>query len=380
MLTNAMNSIGSTTRDSVTGRVPGMMTPVARSSSSAPRGSDGPVTLSRVARAAGCSISAVSTVLNNRDNGIRISVKMRQRILEAARELRYIPNAAARAQQSRRFNTVALVSRVQIAPMHMRVVLGASKVLNDHDMHLLVTMLQGAVNPTTALPPRLFRELSVDGMLVHHAFDISDDLVEQIHDQPMPVVWINAKEAEDCTHPDDVAAARDATRLLIEHGHRRIAGVFADPANRKHYSYVDRIAGYEDAMRQAGLSPMVRVCSRDAYAGGERLSLFRSMLRANDRPTAILAMADGFHISVLLAAAQEGLSLPGDLSLIALSDVMTTLDGGMPISTLHVPLEACASEAATMLLRRIENPSLHQPPVVVPAPPIALHTVSRPKD
>src|SRR5262245_28817077 len=183
------------------------------------------VTIKEIARRTGLSIPTVGNVLGRAAN--RYSAQTRQRVMKAAAELGYKPNASARAMRQGRFGCAALVLSRSKQQTHSHIPSGLLDGLDDelaqHDMHLTVSRLTDEELSTEAFLPKVLRESMADGMIVNYTHEIPPAMLNLIHAHHAPAVWLNAKLGEDCVFPDDHGAARATTKQLIELGHRRIA-------------------------------------------------------------------------------------------------------------------------------------------------------------
>jgi DNA-binding LacI/PurR family transcriptional regulator len=212
--------------------------------------------------------------------------------------------------------------------------------------------------------PRLAKENIADALLVNYAFKIPARLDELIQQHSIPAVWINSKQPHNAVRPDDYEAAARATRHLIELGHRHI--LYIDPTSNwleaEHYSTHDRLAGYTDAMREAGLPPHAEDRPRVKKPSDYELGVKRviNALTRDNRPTAVLSPSNG--MTVLLAAARCGLEVPRDLSVITfdnekLSNYLT------PMSRMVVPFEdigRVAVETVCTLIDHADGPRPEQ--------------------
>src|SRR5205823_14250247 len=185
-----------------------------------------------------------------------------------------------------------------------------------------------------------------DGMIVNYTHEIPHAMLNLIHAHHAPAVWLNAKLAEDCVYPDDLGAAHAATKRLIELGHRRIAFVhfvtryvFSEPFEQArpkfHYSVADREAGYLSALREAGLK--AQFLQNDRYTTDEeQIDVCRSLLRDTNRPTALLLYSEREVSALMCMAAELGLSVARDLSVVVFA-AGELFAGGKYISTMQVP-------------------------------------------
>src|SRR3954469_6406342 len=228
------------------------------------------VTIKEIARRTGLSIPTVGNVLGRAAS--RYSAETRQRVLKAASDLGYKPNASARAMRQGRFGCAALVLSRSKQQTHSHIPAGLLDGLDDalaqHGMHLTVSRLTDEELASDNFLPKVLRESMADGMIVNYTHEIPQGMLDLIHAHHAPAVWLNAKLSEDCIYPDDFAAARSATQHLLRLGHRRISllhfissGVFPTSFEqarpRFHYSVADRADGYASVMRQAGLTPRI---------------------------------------------------------------------------------------------------------------------------
>lgn len=316
-----------------------------------------PVTLKQIAHRAGVSIPTVSYALNNKGHLLRPETL--QRVLAAAQELGYRPNASARAMRSGKFNCVALLlSSVQgRSELPKDLLEGVHNALSARDMHLTVTQIPDEKLTSEGDIPKILRQSMADGLLINYTHEIPPQMLELINRHHIPSVWLNTKQDADCICSDDVRGAREATERLIALGHRRIDYLDytrgSDELSTAHYSVHDRLAGYESAMRAAGLEPRIvrpphRVDLKD------RASFCLDWLKSGPAPTAVVVY---YHAAPLVyAAAQMGLSVPRDLSVVTFGPSLSVAIG-MAVDTMVIPESAMAQSAVEMLLEKIADPN-----------------------
>jgi LacI family transcriptional regulator len=278
------------------------------------------VTIKDLAKACGVSRQAVSNAL--RGDG-RLGEDTRQRIQLAAQQLGYRPNSIARTMRTGRFGNVALLTGTE-ARYH-RFPRGLWEGVHDelaaHDQQFTMARVPENCLSIPDYLPKVFREWSVDGVLVNYTHNVSSIFAEAIEAHQIPAVWLNTRLAMDCVNPADFDAGRMATDHLIAHGHRRIAYLNLS-LHTAHHSEADRKAGYEAAMRAAGLLPSMpdlRERLEDATVG-QRLALARSFLQQADRPTAVVTYSSWTGEPILVAALAAGVRVPDDLAIITIED------------------------------------------------------------
>ncbi len=313
------------------------------------------VTLKDIAERAGVAQITVSYVLRNMG---RVSDKTRKRVLAVADELGYRPNASARMMRSGRYSTVAFVSSASINFHPHQLLHGASRELAARDMNLTYTVMEHWENIKESAP-RIFRELCVDGLLVHFALNVPQDVMELIHSSRVPILWINTRGEHDCVYPDEADGGRVAAEHLVELGHRRIAWMENTRLGAKrHYSMEDRLRCFNDVLHEVGGEAVEIDCPvsdlSNADAARRRLALARELLGREDRPTAVLTMGGELAEPILFAATELGLKVPEDLSLLTFSPE-PVCQSGTPISTLIQPFEETGRVAVQKLLAKIES-------------------------
>jgi DNA-binding LacI/PurR family transcriptional regulator len=204
-----------------------------------------------------------------------------------------------------------------------------------------------------------------DGVLVNYTHFIPQWLVDRIHEDRAPAVWINSKNEIESVRPDDFKAGYDATKQLIELGHTRIAYAVH---YTEHYSAVERGDGYVAAMSEAGLRPRWELHEQARGEEGPAwVSIASEWFRSPDRPTAIIAYGAIPGLSVAYAAEKSQLRIPEDLSIVMFDDdQVQNRSTGKRFSTWRVPQHEVADEATRMLLQMIEDPDRPVEPISVP--------------
>jgi DNA-binding LacI/PurR family transcriptional regulator len=279
----------------------------------------------------------------------------RQKIVQAARDLGYRPNAAARATVTGRFNAAALVLSTQSgrSTLFPGLVAGAADALAAHDMHLSIARLPDEKLTDEGYMPRVLREWTVDGLLINYNQEIPDRLVELVQRHRIPSIWINSKQPADCVYPDDFGGGLQATERLLALGHRRIA--FLSFSRPQHYSGADRLGGYEQAMRAMGLTPLpvlrpARGNKLDA-TGDDLRPLTSEVLQGSERPTAVLTNGVREAVALMHAAAWLHLEVPRDLSIASFAESVED-DAVVPLSKMRITRTDLGRLAVKMLLEK----------------------------
>jgi LacI family transcriptional regulator len=137
---------------------------------------------------------------------------------------------------------------------------------------------------------------------------------------------------------------------LVSLGHRRIAHIIGDP---KHGAGIWRLAGYRDGLKRAGLKedPAYMVQGQFSFESG--VAAARRLLALKRRPTAIFAADDDMAVGAIWAAAEAGVSVPGDMSICGFDDTTIATQVWPLLTTVHQPVRDMGKRATEELLLRV---------------------------
>ncbi|HWP39336.1 MAG TPA: LacI family DNA-binding transcriptional regulator [Tepidisphaeraceae bacterium] len=319
------------------------------------------VTLRDIAEHVGVDRSTVSRVLSNKAAEGGISVELAERILLKARELNYIPNVSARAIRTGRFHCAALLMSTVAGRSYLpsRLLDGIHDELAMEDMHLAVAKVPDAKLNSPDYVPKIMRTLMADGVIINYTHHLPEHLVEIVQQRQLPAVWLNTVRESDAVYPGNLQAAREMTERLIAAGHRRIA--YIDLCHGRgsvaaaHFSAADRAAGYSQAMRLAGLPAWVVHPDQDCVDFASEVAFARQFLSRQDRPTALVCYFSIFVPAVLRAAAELGIRVPQDLSIVSFA-AENLREHGVTVSAMVEPHYRMGQEAVRVLRSKIKAP------------------------
>lgn len=294
-------------------------------------------TIKTVAERAGVSLKTVSRVLSD---PATVSEKTRARVLAAADELNFVPDRRAQAMRSGRSGVIGLLTDVvATTPCSIDIVRGVEEALAERNMSLLIGNLEHrSESPSSIL--RSFHAGRVEGVLYAASYHRQIDDFEPMH---LPSVLVNCF-TRDGRHlaiiPDEEDGGFIVGRHLLELGHRRIVYLSLAPeieATRL------RLAGLERALGQAGVQLPDDLLhpgqSRPgAFDQDEAFAAARALLSGKRRPSAIFCGNDELAMQVYNAAAQMGLVIPRDLSVVGFDDHRLFSEGLRPgLTTVALP-------------------------------------------
>ncbi|MEV3968732.1 LacI family DNA-binding transcriptional regulator [Streptomyces sp. NPDC050698] len=278
------------------------------------------VTIKDVAARAGVSKGAVSLAFNHKPG---LSEATRDRIFRAARELGWEPSLTARTLAGSRVDVVGLAvcrpARVLgLEPWYMEFVSGVESVLAEHSSSLLLRLVRN-MDEEVGVQEAWWRGRQVGGSILvdFRAEDPRAALAERLG---MPVVAVGHPSLTGgltSVWTDDATAVTEAVRYLAALGHRRIARV-GGAAELGHTAI--RTAAFDEAAGTLALAGAWQVATDFSGDAGARAT--RSLLTSSaaDRPTAIVYDNDIMAVAGLAVAAEMGLRVPEDVSLLAWDD------------------------------------------------------------
>ncbi len=308
--------------------------------------------LADVAARAGVGTSIASRVLN-RDPTVGVRPETRARILEAAEELNYRPNAAARGLKSQRTTTLGLVIPNLAYPVNSEIIRGAERAASEAGYVLLIADAEEFMQAGQAYR-RLLLEGRVDGLLLASA-STAEPMLRDIVSTDLPLILVNRRAGSlaPSVTVDDALGMRLAVEHLIDAGHTRIGYVSgpadADTAQR-------RLAGFVGALRDADLSEEPnRIVESSFDEAGGFAACTELLARWPAPPTAVTVWSVGAAIGVLAALASAGIRVPQDMSVVAFHDAPLAAYVQPPLTTVRMALAEMAALGVKALLERIDG-------------------------
>jgi DNA-binding LacI/PurR family transcriptional regulator len=270
-----------------------------------------------LARHLGLTVGTVSRALNNRPE---VNEKTRQRVLDAALEIGYVPNQSGRSLRKGTTNNVGFMiesgtaSAIAGDNFFMGVVEGVQQVLARHGLDLILLPCSTAEDPYAFLRRMVARGL-VDGMIIS-ATQRHDRRIELLARSTLPCGALG-RSATALGHAwmdlDFAGVARDAVDRLVARGHRRIA--VALPKSDANLGYVFR-EGYREGLASHGIAydPALAVAVDLSEAGGAVLA--DQLLSRQPMPTAVLLINELLAIGLYHRLAQAGVRPGRDIAVI----------------------------------------------------------------
>ncbi len=323
------------------------------------------VTSRQVAKRAGVSQTTVSFVLNNVESA-NISQETRERVLQAMRDLNYVPDAAARSLAKGHATNIGLVlvqphNQVFIDEYIPNVLTGISQVTRQYGYRILVELIEDSTDPNAFSD--LIQGKAVGGMIVNHAFpnhDVLQRILPYVEDG-FPVVTLdNWSPAIASVTVDKFGGVRKIMNHLISMGHRRIACIsYAPKGHDGHVETREQI--YRRVLQENGLEcdeSLIRYGAFDPETGYHTM---QELLReVSSLPTAIYAMNDMMAFGAMAAIQEHGLRIPEDIAVTGFDDVRLARYATPPLTTMYEPDIEHGRRAGEMLFALINKEPLPQ--------------------
>ncbi|MCI0709580.1 MAG: LacI family transcriptional regulator [Chloroflexi bacterium] len=310
-------------------------------------------TIFDIARESGFSYSTVSRTLSGFEF---VKPSTREKIVEAAERLGYVPNQQARSLAGGPSHLIGVLVPTLTNDYIIQILQGIDDELTRSSYNLIL-YTTNRHQGTEATYVATIMNGAADGLLLVAPF-ITDSYLEALNERDFPYVLIDQDyEAEDSmvVKATNREGAYIATQYLIKMGHSRIGFIAGLPQLN---SAIERLAGFREALSDHGIP------FREEYVvpgnfemrGGYRAT--RELLARSDVPTAIFAANDLSALGAIEAIRERGLRIPLDISILGFDDIPQAAVAYPKLTTVRQPLNQMGREAVNLLLKRLQNPDM----------------------
>lgn len=287
-------------------------------------------TIRDVARQAGVSIATVSRVLNGNP---RVSDGTRRSVWDAARELDFWPNGAARSLTTSRTNVLGVLLPDLYGEFYSEIIRGIDFAAREARFQVLISCSHA--NTEELMTAALSMRGRIDGLMVMAPDHGSAEAIDRLQSR-FPLVLLNPQPGIANCSAFSIAnfeGAHAMTDYLLRSGHRSIAFISGPPDNA---DATGRLRGYRQALSEASIEPDPQweiagdFSERSGYEAGARILRFR------ERPTAVFAANDAMAIGLMSALHEAGIAVPGEISVAGFDDITIARYTSPALTTVHV--------------------------------------------
>ena len=307
-----------------------------------------PVTLEHIAQQAGVASRTVSDALKGQG---RVAAATRANVLRIARELNYVPNAAARALATGRTGTIAILSGPLNESYYANMVhqLGSHLTTQGYEMLLLPTQrsVKDLVQATQNAP--------VDGLIIIGLNHLLEEFLHEFGQHLRPCVLVDSANPDYIDHItlDLRPAVREVLQRMLDANRQRIAYIINNRDKNSHREV--RMATYLECMKEAGRTPEIMDVNTKLTPQA-RIAAIKTALETNGCPDALLCQNDETAIYAYRALIELGLRIPDDVLLVGCDGLPYMEFFEPPLSTIALPTHEICANAVAFLQQRLDAP------------------------
>lgn len=304
-----------------------------------------------VALRAGVSQSSVCRVFDSKWSE-RISPALRQRVLSAAKELGYSPNAIARSLTANRSGIIGVIVSEDFNEFYYDLLRRITNELQKLDMRVM--LFNAAPYREIKQVFQKLAEYRVDGVIVTAAA-ISNVAEPFYLDRAIPMVLVNIYSREpfcDSVITDNYAGSNQMARYLYQCGCRNFVYVSAEKS--RYFDVPDRKIGFLDYIQQKGDASCRHIAGDYSYRSGQEIA--RALLSEPNLPDCIFCSGSRMAYGIMDVARYEfGISIPEKLSVAAYDDLDTSALGSYQLTAVQQQSEGLAQTAVRLLQKAIDG-------------------------
>lgn len=316
----------------------------------------GNVTIEDVARAAGVSRQTVSRVINN---GPNVKAAVREKVEAAIAELGYVPNLSARRMGGgRSYLILAINDRHRTIENWQagrgndwvdQMLYGGMTECEKHGYHMVFELIDTETEKAVAQLSQVIAALRPDGVLLTPPHSDNEALVALLDQRRIPCARVGRRDENGHVNVfmDEAGAAREATQLLIDQGHRAFAFVAGSP---EYGNSLRRIAGFRETVAAAGLPYEAAQVVSGEFLFGVAAKAIETLMDGPYPPTAIIADNDEMAFAALHVADRRKLSVPADLAVISFEDTPGVRFSVPPLTAIRQPTAEMIGTACAKLI------------------------------
>ncbi|AHG20873.2 transcriptional regulator [Chania multitudinisentens RB-25] len=310
-------------------------------------------TMQEVAKKAGVSKATVSRVLSGKGY---VSEATKDQVYKAIEEAGYRPNLLARNLATNKSQCIGLVvtNTLYNGSYFSGLLSQAAQKLEDNGRQLiLVDGKHSAEEEQAAI--QFLLDLRCDAIIIYPRFltiDVMDDIIEQ-YKQPIMVVNRRLRKHQShCICCDHKGASFNATKYLIEQGHRDIAFITGSLDSP---TAIERLSGYKEALNQYGITPQDSLILKGKWTPASGAAAIELLLSNQTTFSAVLASNDDMAIGAIKTLSQTGIAVPDSVSVIGFDNIPTAPYLHPALSSVKDPVSDMMNEVIDRLISMLDG-------------------------
>lgn len=326
------------------------------------------VTIKDIAALVNTSPHTVSKALNDKPG---VSLALREKIKQTARDLNYIPNMFGRGLSGKPSKTIGLIISDNTNPAYPVIINGIETRATASDYTIILCNSREEISTEEKLI-RVLLEKHVDGVIItpvdHPQRNANIEILQRLK---IPYLLMNrtiVSQQHPCVKIDNARGAYLAGNYLLDKGHRHILHL------TRRYSIIaveERIHGVQQAFMERGLTlPEKNIYQRCEVTIGSAYREMLAILQERRDCTAVFAFNDMIAFGAMKAIAESGRRIPEDIAVMGFDNLMFSEVSLVPLTTVDQHLEAIGTLAVDVLLQKIQGafhgdyPPLPEPSIV----------------
>ena len=323
------------------------------------------VTINDIAKKSGVSLATVSRVINKSPH---VSDRVKDKVVNAIKELNYIPNAYARGLSKNCSNIIGVIIPEITNPFFSEIIKGITEIGDKQDLNvLLFNSDENLIKEERAI--RILQEYRIQGLIitpVTGSNEYDKEYIKLFENLKMPIVLMDRSIINghfDGIYFDDHAALFKMTSLLLENGHQEIVLFTGNP---NHVISKIRVSGYVDAFNAHGIAVNRKNLIPGEFSIESAYSLTKKMIVNQNLPTAFLCMTNMISMGCLKALYEYNVSIPEEIAF-AGYDRLEMLDVlHLKLTLVEKDAQEMGRRAATLLIDKLSGNSLSNRTILMP--------------
>lgn len=311
------------------------------------------VSIKDIAKMVGVSPALVSMVLNGKAEQYRIGEEVAKRVVETAKEMHYAPNLVAKNLRSGKTQLVGLIVTDISNPFYSAI----ARIVEDRASELNYTVLISSTDENLKNTERLVDVLlnkGVEGLILVPC-DGSKKLIQKLCESHFPTVLLDRyfpdiDLSSSCL--DNYRATELATEHLLGQGYKNIALI---AYNTEMHHILDRISGYEDTMKNAGLGAYIHVRKVDILNSKPGIRKALEELINKEHVDAVIFLTNMLATNGLYCLNEMNVKIPEDVAVVGFNGNDAFNLFYSPITYIKQPIEQIAKESIDILIKRIKK-------------------------